>query len=171
MSQEDLAEKLNVSRQAISRWESGNAMPDASNTLQISKLFGVTTDFLLNDEFESDQDIPLVQTTKSEANRKITKILFSCLAAFGLVGNLVIYIISRFVEVMIPRITYENGEKWYHWSSEIKGRSYQYFIQEYNLEFLVMLFWLLVIGGLVAAFVPKEKFVLLKDKVKVLLKR
>lgn len=47
MSQEDLAEKLNVSRQAISRWESGTAMPDASNILQLSKLFGVTTDYLL----------------------------------------------------------------------------------------------------------------------------
>lgn len=38
MSQEDLAEKLNVSRQAISRWESGTAMPDASNILQLSKI-------------------------------------------------------------------------------------------------------------------------------------
>ena len=42
MSQEDLAEKLDVSRQAISRWESGAAMPDANNILQLSKLFGVT---------------------------------------------------------------------------------------------------------------------------------
>lgn len=47
MLQEDLAEKLNISRQAISRWESGTAMPDASNILQLSKLFGVTTDYLL----------------------------------------------------------------------------------------------------------------------------
>ena len=44
MSQEDLAEKLDVSRQAISRWESGAAMPDANNILQLSKLFDVTTD-------------------------------------------------------------------------------------------------------------------------------
>lgn len=47
MSQEDLAEKLDVSRQAISRWESGAAMPDANNILQLSKLFDVTTDYLL----------------------------------------------------------------------------------------------------------------------------
>ena len=44
MTQEDLAEKLDVSRQAISRWESGTAMPDANNILQLSKLFGVTTE-------------------------------------------------------------------------------------------------------------------------------
>ena len=53
MSQEDLEEKLNVSRQAISRWESSTAMPDASNILQISKLFGVTTDYLLNDDYQN----------------------------------------------------------------------------------------------------------------------
>lgn len=56
MSQEDLAEKLDVSRQAISRWESGAAMPDANNILQLSKLFDVTTDYLLNDDYQSDND-------------------------------------------------------------------------------------------------------------------
>ena len=59
LSQEDLAEKLNVSRQAISRWEGGSAQPDATNILQLSKLFGVTADYLLNDEYESDDDLPL----------------------------------------------------------------------------------------------------------------
>ena len=44
MSQEELAEKLNVSRQTVSRWELGSAQPDANNILQISKLFGVTAD-------------------------------------------------------------------------------------------------------------------------------
>ena len=65
-SQEDFAEKLNVSRQAISRWENGTALPDAQNVLQISKLFGVTTDYLLNDDYESDRDIPAVQTATKE---------------------------------------------------------------------------------------------------------
>ena len=54
LSQEALAEKLNVSRQAVSRWEVGSALPDASNVLQLSKLFGVTADYLLNEEYESD---------------------------------------------------------------------------------------------------------------------
>ncbi len=61
-SQEDLAEKLNVSRQAISRWEGDTAQPDAMNILLLSKIFGVTTDYLLNDDYESDSDIPVVQT-------------------------------------------------------------------------------------------------------------
>ena len=40
MSQENLAEKLGVSRQAVSRWEVGSALPDASNIRQLSRLFG-----------------------------------------------------------------------------------------------------------------------------------
>ena len=51
-SQEDFAEKLDVSRQAISRWENGTALPDAQNILRISKLFHVTADYLLNDDYE-----------------------------------------------------------------------------------------------------------------------
>ena len=66
-SQEDFADKLNVSRQAISRWENGTALPDAQNVLQISKLFHVTTDYLLNDDYESDRDIPAVKTATQEA--------------------------------------------------------------------------------------------------------
>ena len=70
-SQEDLAEKINVSRQAISRWEGGTAQPDASNILQLSKLFGVTTDYLLNDEFSSDEDLPKVKEVKNHGLNQI----------------------------------------------------------------------------------------------------
>lgn len=72
-SQEDFAEKLNVSRQAVSRWENGTALPDAQNILQISKLFHVTTDYLLNDDYESDRDIPAVQTAEQAAETLFVK--------------------------------------------------------------------------------------------------
>lgn len=68
-TQEELAAKIAVSRQALSKWELGAAIPDTENVLQISKLFGVSTDYLLNDEYDSDNDIPAVQT-KSEALTK-----------------------------------------------------------------------------------------------------
>lgn len=70
MSQEALAEKLSVSRQAISRWEMGSAMPDASNILQLSRLFRVTADYLLNDEYESDDDLPQIRTVKTDGIRQ-----------------------------------------------------------------------------------------------------
>ena len=50
MSQEELAEKLEVSRQAVSRWEAGNTLPDAGNLLRLSDLFSVSVDALLRDE-------------------------------------------------------------------------------------------------------------------------
>lgn len=70
-SQEELAERLDVSRQAVSRWESGTALPDANNILLLSKLFGVTTDYLLNDDYQSDNDLPKVQALHSDGRRTI----------------------------------------------------------------------------------------------------
>lgn len=55
LSQEELADKLGVSRQAVSRWEMGSAFPDAPNILGLSRLFGVSTDYLLYDECETAQ--------------------------------------------------------------------------------------------------------------------
>lgn len=56
MSQEELAERLNVSRQAVSRWETGTAMPDAANLLQLSRIFGVSTDYLLGAEPPAEKE-------------------------------------------------------------------------------------------------------------------
>ena len=50
LTQEQLAEKLNVSRQAVTKWESGQALPDIVNLKEIAVMFGVTTDELLGDE-------------------------------------------------------------------------------------------------------------------------
>ena len=76
-SQEELGEKLNVSRQAISRWESNTAQPDATNILKISKLFGVTSDYLLNDDFESDNDLPKVKEIKSDGIQQIMNFMIT----------------------------------------------------------------------------------------------
>lgn len=73
-SQEELANKLDVSRQAISRWEVGTAIPDSSNLLQISKLFGVSTDYLLNDDYESDNDLPKVKEQNKILQMNLSKI-------------------------------------------------------------------------------------------------
>ena len=49
LSQEQLAEALNVSRQAISKWEGGSAMPESDKLLALSNFFGVSRDYLLKD--------------------------------------------------------------------------------------------------------------------------
>ncbi len=54
-SQEELADKMNVSRQAVSKWEGAQTVPDLERILQMSALFGVTTDYLLKDEVENEE--------------------------------------------------------------------------------------------------------------------
>lgn len=55
MTQTDLAEKLGVSRQAVSRWEMGAAMPDIDNLIAMSDLFRVSLDELLKDQTKQTQ--------------------------------------------------------------------------------------------------------------------
>ena len=61
LSQEDLAAQIAVSRQAVSRWEQGTSLPDTENILQLCKLFGISADYLMNEDIEKDSDIPIVQ--------------------------------------------------------------------------------------------------------------
>ena len=58
LSQEALADRLGLSRQAISRWETGAAVPDLSKIVELSKLFQVTTDFLLLPEQTEPTPLP-----------------------------------------------------------------------------------------------------------------
>ena len=52
-SQEELAEKLGVSRQSVSKWEGAQAVPDMKKIVQMSEVFGVSTDYLLRDDIET----------------------------------------------------------------------------------------------------------------------
>ncbi len=73
MSQEKLAERINVSRQAISKWEKGIALPDTDNIVQLSKFFQVPIEYLLLDEYDVvDQVKPTMKYVeeKKESNEK-----------------------------------------------------------------------------------------------------
>ena len=95
LSQEELAEQLGVSRQSVSKWETGVAIPDTENALAMSKIFGVTTDFLLtgqNNEFSADtgkvtytkplteeSEAKVMKNDKFSAKKTISGILVVCL--------------------------------------------------------------------------------------------
>ena len=57
MTQEDLASQIGVSRQSVSKWESSMAMPDLDKIIKLSKIFSVSTDFLLDDDLGMEQII------------------------------------------------------------------------------------------------------------------
>lgn len=57
MSQEELASKLNVSRQSVSKWETGDSLPDILKLKQLSKLYDVSIDYIVgNTEFDRKED-------------------------------------------------------------------------------------------------------------------
>lgn len=57
-SQEELAEKLGVTRQAVSKWEGAQSAPDVQRILDMSRIFGVSTDYLLKDELDDLGELP-----------------------------------------------------------------------------------------------------------------
>ncbi len=61
-SQEDLAEKLDVSRQSISKWEGAQSVPDMARILRLAEVFGVSTDYLLKDELETAESLDAPET-------------------------------------------------------------------------------------------------------------
>lgn len=72
-SQEELAAQLGVSRQSVSKWEGAQSVPDMQKVVQMSRLFGVTTDYLLKEELgepepaQSEPDVPLRCVTMEQA--------------------------------------------------------------------------------------------------------
>lgn len=58
LSQEALAEELGISRQAVSRWETNESLPDTEKTIRLSRRFGVTTDYLLLDSVQEPGSSP-----------------------------------------------------------------------------------------------------------------
>lgn len=72
-SQEELAAQLGVSRQSVSKWEGAQSVPDMQKIVQMSRLFGVTTDYLLKEELgepepaPAESDAPLRRVTMEQA--------------------------------------------------------------------------------------------------------
>lgn len=72
-SQEELAEQLNVTRQSVSKWEGAQSVPDIERILLMSRLFGVTTDYLLKDELgEPEYVTPSDEGGSAENARRVT---------------------------------------------------------------------------------------------------
>ena len=79
-SQEELAEQLGVTRQSVSKWEGAQSIPDMDKVVQMSRLFGVTTDYLLKDELEEqtaapveEESSPLRRVTMAQAAEYLTR--------------------------------------------------------------------------------------------------
>ena len=90
LSQEQLAEKLNVSRQAISKWESGTAVPESEKLVTISNYFGVSVDYLFKDEEEK------VNGTDNSVEEKTKMIAGIIICIAGIVSMIIWGLLSIF---------------------------------------------------------------------------
>lgn len=140
MSQEDLANLLNVSRQAISKWETDQSLPDITNIIAISEIFSVSTDYLLLDKESS--------FSKEKASKeKVVPIVAIISALIGFCGNFVIYIFSRFIKVYVPVARVKVEDSPWRVVKDLK-HSFFHFISEYDLWLLFLFFTALLIFGI-----------------------
>lgn len=167
MSQEALAAQIAVSRQAVSRWESGDTLPDVENILQLSRIFGVTTDYLLREEYGTEelsavdaaekrkglaeQSAPFSTPKISEGRQPEKKagrglLIAGCiLSGIALAGHLTIWVLSTMIPSFYDAVSAdEHGNIWYTTGT---GFSYSGFIEKYRLFAVVGILWLLLVLG------------------------
>lgn len=82
LSQEQLAEKLSVSRQALSKWELGASLPEVDKIVLLSNYFKVSTDYLLKDELNKDVNL---NQNQGSFNQHIVVIISSAIVLIGLI--------------------------------------------------------------------------------------
>ncbi len=150
-TQEALAERITVSRQALSKWELGTAIPDTENVLQISKLFGVSIDYLLNDNYDSDEDLPAVHESNQKISNvykgKIRSIIGACISVVALLGIVVLGIFGSVLDKVY--VEAPSDVEWVRVYDGLVG-----FLKMCNLEWLFILCVIALIAGIVAIFYP-----------------
>ena len=115
-SQEELADKMNVSRQAVSKWEAAQTTPDLEKILQLGNLFGVTTDYLLKDELVDEEfvegvaETPIRKISLAEANdyleqRKNASVQIAIATLLCIISPILIYLLLAFSECTSIPIT------------------------------------------------------------------
>ena len=139
LSQDELAEKLNVSRQAISKWETDQAVPELDNVLALAKVFNLTTDYLLQPNVTDDLILKTAMLEKQQ-NEIIQKqhkrnkwqfLIISCMSA--IVVMFVLRLIGYYIQ--IPDFSIINFED-----------SFNDYFRKESLGFLIILGgWAIVI--------------------------
>jgi len=101
LSQEQLAEQLGVSRQAVSKWESGKAIPESDTLVSISEYFHVTLDYLMKEndiaDLESEPVVSMNNEMPSTDSGKVKRILGIIICISGIVFLIIWGLVSVFI--------------------------------------------------------------------------
>lgn len=108
LSQEDLAEKVGVSRQSVSKWETGDAYPEMNNILMLCKIFNCKINDLLSnnlDDFESfDEEVKMSLVKFEKQKQQKVKTLTKILSLIGKIGGIVVKVAIPFVIIAMVAI-------------------------------------------------------------------
>ena len=107
LSQEQLAERLGVSRQAVSKWESGKAVPESDTLISISEYFNVTLDYLMKEDNSAASEP--VAGTKNNQPIKNTGREKRIIGMVACVGGIICLIIWGLISVLMPSTSDQIG--------------------------------------------------------------
>lgn len=107
LSQEQLAEQLGVSRQAISKWESGQSVPESDKLLVIGNYFKVSLDYLLKEDNEQQPAAKVTQVDNSLQTSDKTKWLLGIISC---IGGVVCLIIWGLLSILSPDVSNQLSE-------------------------------------------------------------
>jgi len=126
LSQDELSEQLNISRQSISKWESGQAMPELDKIVKLAEIFSVSTDYLLlpNETDELKLKTSILEKQQQDilqTQRKIQNKHFLIISLFvSLLTMAIIIFIGDYI-VKLDNFDYEN-EIWGNFNNILLGR-------------------------------------------------
>lgn len=143
-SQEELAGQIHVSRQTLSKWESGGAVPDTENVIALSRLFGVTTDYLLL----ADGEAAAVQAAPAEKKWPTMRRVWLVILITAVLAQIGLRIWGS---VAMGQDVYGGGQIY----SEAVTALY-YLNDRYNLTWLTLLVHGLTIAGFVGTVLYKS---------------
>lgn len=165
MSQDQLAGMLNVSRQAVSKWEMDTSMPDADNLVQLSDLFEVSTDYLLkNTQLQPAVQAPMqiAQAVPPQENRHVAlNIIGSIFLIIGMLGCLTLCIMGSLSNVTVSYGAVQPaqpvGTDAVPTPSETEYilTGLPAFLEYYNVTWLLVLCGILAVVGVGMLFYPK----------------
>lgn len=145
ISQEELAQILEVSRQSVSKWESGQSVPEIDKIVRLSDIFEVTTDYLLKDTNDEQTAVKEDKSITEKAqmltpNQKLFMRVGTIVTVFGIVSMFAMWVLSKIFPA--PIVNYNPvTEKW------LVG--YPNFIWVHGLEGFQTLCLILAIAGVI----------------------
>lgn len=128
-SQEELAQQINVSRQALSKWESGASIADTENVIALSRLFGVSTDYLLLRESETTSAPAAAPTPAKEKKWPVPRIVWLVILLVAVVGLIAMHILAS--------VRYASGLL----------LSVMFLANRFQLWWLLILLWVMLAAG------------------------